>query len=409
MDDPSKPLISEPKLATIRGPNGAGAPANAPAGARYHALDALRATMMLLGIYLHVVVGYTGDGRWPYVDPHPAHGINITLGVIHSFRMPVFYVMAGFFGALLWNRRGFGGFVSNRAKRVLAPFVLFWSLMFPALAVVLVSRERGAGQIMPFFTSGEVLKRLHPMHLWFLEYLLLLYLLAAVGVYLSRYLPESVRQAATTAYRWGLQRWYAPALFALFSWLPLKAMNGGLKDCDGFMPEGIILIAYVVPFTFGWLLYHNRDLLPRFQRHTWLYVALTVPAWLLWAASGRAHLMFLCAAGNAILCWLWTFAWIGLFLRFLNQPRRLVRYTSDASYWMYLMHLPVVVGLQFALLPLPIPALAKIPIVLALAIAILIASYDLMVRPTWLGALLNGRRYPRHLQGVPAEALSAAH
>jgi len=317
--------------------------------------------------------------------------------------------MAGFFGALLWDRRGFAAFVSNRAKRVLAPFVLFWSLMFPALAAVLVSHERGAGQIIPFFTSSEVLKRLHPMHLWFLEYLLLLYMLAAVGVYLVRLFPGSVRQAATRAYRWALQRWYAPALFALFSWLPLKAMHGGLKDCDGFAPEWIILIAYVVPFTFGWLLYHNRDLLPRFRQHTWLYVALTVPAWLLWAASGMAHLLFLRAVGNALLCWLWTFAWIGLFLKYLSEPRRLVRYMSDASYWLYIMHLLVVVGLQFALLPLPIPALAKIPIVLALAIAILVASYDLMVRPTWVGALLNGRRYPRQLQEVPSEAPSIAH
>ena len=409
MDDRGRHLIGAPALAVTLSTGSAGTGAGAPPTTRYHALDALRATMMLLGIYLHVVVGYTGDGRWPYIDPHPAHGINITLGVIHCFRMPVFYVMAGFFGALLWDRRGFAGFVSNRAKRVLAPFVSFWLLMFPALAVVLVSQERGAAQIVPFFTSGEVLKRLHPMHLWFLEYLLLLYMLAAVGVYVSCRLPKSVRQVATTAYRWGLQRWYAPALCALFSLLPLKAMHGGLKDCDGFTPELIILIAYVVPFGFGWLLYHNRDLLPRFQRHIWLYAALTVPAWLLLAASGMAHLTFLCAAGNAILCWLWTFAWIGLFLKFLYQPRRLVRYLSDASYWMYIMHLPVVVGLQFALLPLPIPALAKIPIVLALAIAILIASYDFMVRPTWLGALLNGRRYPRHLEGVPAEALSAAH
>jgi peptidoglycan/LPS O-acetylase OafA/YrhL len=83
-----------------------------------------------------------------------------------------------------------------------------------------------------------------------------------------------------------------------------------------------------------------------------------------------------------------------------------VRYLSDASYWLYIMHMPVVVGLQFALLPVPLPALAKIPIVLALAVAILIASYDLMVRPTWIGALLNGRRYPRHLPVLLAESAS---
>ena len=157
---------------------------NAETVTRYHGLDALRAAMMLLGIYLHVVVGYTGDGRWPYIDPHPAHGINVTLGVIHSFRMPAFYVMAGFFGALLWDRRGVAGFVSNRAKRVLVPFVLFWWLLFPPIAVAVISLERGVDQVIPVFTSGVILKRLHPMHLWFLEYLLLLYLIAAVGVHL---------------------------------------------------------------------------------------------------------------------------------------------------------------------------------------------------------------------------------
>ncbi|MGO8926196.1 MAG: acyltransferase family protein [Limisphaerales bacterium] len=372
---------------------------------RYHALDALRATMMLLGIYLHVVVGYTGDGRWPYIDPHPTRGINVTLGVIHSFRMPAFYMMAGFFGALLWDRRGVAAFVSNRTKRVLVPFILFWSLLFPPIAVAVISLERGADQVIPFFTSGELLKRLHPLHLWFLEYLLLLYLIAAIAVYLSRHLPERAKRGIGSGYRWGLQRWYAPGLCAVFSWLPLTAMHGGLKDCDGLIPEPIILIAYVVPFGFGWLLYHNRDLLPCFERHIWLYVGLTVPAWLIWVASGKTH-PFLRAAGNATLCWLWTFAWIGLFLKFLNQPRPLVRYLSDASYWLYIMHMPVVVGLQFALLPVPLPALAKIPIVLALAVAILIASYDLMVRPTWIGILLNGRRYPRHLPVLLAESVS---
>jgi hypothetical protein len=77
------------------------------------------------------------------------------------------------------------------------------------------------------------------------------------------------------------------------------------------------------------------------------------------------------------------------------------RYLSDASYWMFIMHMPVVVGLQVALAPLAVPAIIKIPIVLALSVAILVASYDLLVRPTWIGALLNGRRYPRRLPAMP--------
>jgi peptidoglycan/LPS O-acetylase OafA/YrhL len=259
-----------------------------------------------------------------------------------------------------------------------------------------IASQRGLGRVLSAFTDGTVLHRLHPMHLWFLEYLLLLYVAAAGGVFLARGLPEGVRRRVTRAYRWGLERWYAPVLCALLSWLPLSAMGGQLKDPEGFMPEPVILLAYVVPFGIGWLLYPSRDLLPRFRRHVGLYVALTVPAWFVWVASRPAHPL-LTAAGNTCLCWFWTFAWVGLFMKLLSRPHPLARYLSDSSYWLYIMHLPVVVGLQFAMLPVPWSAMAKIPVVLALALAILLASYDLVVRPTWVGVLLNGRRYPRQL------------
>jgi surface polysaccharide O-acyltransferase-like enzyme len=377
-----------------------------PAANRYHALDGLRATMMFLGIYLHVVVGYTGDGRWPYIDPHPAHGINITLGIIHAFRMPAFYVMAGFFGALLWDRRGVAAFVANRTRRILLPFALFWALMFPVMAVIVVSLERGSAAIVPAFTSGEILHRLHPLHLWFLEYLLLLYVLVGPVAYAARWLPATVKQGIATAFRATVQNVAAPAVCAMLSWPALMAMHGNLKDCDGFVPEPLILAAYVVPFVFGWLLYGQRDLLPAFERHIWLYLGLTVPAWFLWAASGNGH-PYLCAAGNTSLCWLWTFALIGLFLKFASRPSPLGRYLSDASYWIYIMHMPVVVLLQVAMMPVPLPALAKIPIVLGLASVVLLVSYDFMVRPTWIGALLNGRRYPRRLPAMPPETVPA--
>ena len=35
---------------------------------RYHSLDALRALMMLLGIYLHTAVAYSEHGSWPWKD-----------------------------------------------------------------------------------------------------------------------------------------------------------------------------------------------------------------------------------------------------------------------------------------------------------------------------------------------------
>ncbi|HMK02375.1 MAG TPA: hypothetical protein VK552_23890, partial [Reyranella sp.] len=74
---------------------------------RYHALDALRAAMMFLGIYLHATVAYSPVGGWPYKPAQLTTALDFSVGLIHVFRMPVFYVMAGFFAALLLQRYGF--------------------------------------------------------------------------------------------------------------------------------------------------------------------------------------------------------------------------------------------------------------------------------------------------------------
>jgi glucans biosynthesis protein C len=359
--------------------------------------------MMLLGIYLHVVVGYSGDGHWPYIDPHPTPVLNWSLGVIHAFRMPAFFAMSGFFGALLWNRRGAAPFLANRARRIVVPFALFWTLLFPMMAAVVIGLERGPTRIVPGLLSPEILKRLHPLHLWFLEYLILLYAIGAVVASLVHAVPAPMLRA----YRWALQTPYAPAIFALFSWLPLTLMRGNLKDPDGFVPEWRILLAYIVPFAFGWLLYHSRDLLPRFEKHVWLYLVLQFFAFLIYGMAPGSTQPLLKAAGNVLLCWLLTFAILGLFLRYCSRPSPRWRYMSDSSYWLYLMHMPVVVGLQVAFGRVPLPAIAKVPIVLAIAVAILVATYDLIVRSTWIGALLNGRRYQRRLAEFREEAVAA--
>jgi glucans biosynthesis protein C len=354
-------------------------------GDRYHALDSMRASMMLLGIYLHVVVGYSGDGHWPYIDAHPTHALNWSLGVIHAFRMPAFFAMAGFFGALLWTRRGPASFLENRGRRIVLPFALFWTLMFPIIVAMVTTIQHGADQIVPAFRSLEWTHRLHPLHLWFLEYLIFLYLLGALGAWL---LPGLHRP-----FRWALQKSYAPAIFAAFSFLPLVWMHGTLKDPDGFVPEWRILVAYVAPFAFGWLLYHSRDLLHRFERHVWIYLALAVPAFFLYGLTSPREHPYLKSAGNVLLCWLLIFVTLGLFLKYARRASARWRYMSDSSYWLYLMHMPVVVGLQVAFRPLPLPAIAKIPLVLGVSVVILVATYDLFVRSTWIGALLNGRRY----------------
>ena len=67
---------------------------------RYHAFDSLRAAMMLLGLVIHSAMGYVTfptDRVWPFKDPHPSTVFDLLVTFIHTFRMPVFFVIAGFF------------------------------------------------------------------------------------------------------------------------------------------------------------------------------------------------------------------------------------------------------------------------------------------------------------------------
>ena len=71
---------------------------------RYYGLDALRGAMMVLGIVLHAAMLYLSEPppRMPIPsDRHNAYAFNLVFDLIHSFRMPCFFVLAGYFGALL--------------------------------------------------------------------------------------------------------------------------------------------------------------------------------------------------------------------------------------------------------------------------------------------------------------------
>ncbi|HET7132760.1 MAG TPA: ABC transporter ATP-binding protein, partial [Gammaproteobacteria bacterium] len=65
------------------------------------------------------------------------------------------------------------------------------------------------------------------------------------------------------------------------------------------------------------------------------------------------------------------------------------------SYWMYLAHLPIVFFLAAALATVPVHWAIKFPLILGVTVVVLLASYRYLVRHTWIGEILNGRRYPR--------------
>lgn len=98
---------------------------------------------------------------------------------------------------------------------------------------------------------------------------------------------------------------------------------------------------------------------------------------------------------QSLFAWCMSIACIGLFRSFVREQKPSIRYLSDSSYWLYVAHLPLVIVLQSQLAWTDGNAYLKLLIISVVSIGLLLLSYQLMVRNTWLGVFLNGRREPK--------------
>ncbi|MEM1067347.1 MAG: acyltransferase family protein [Planctomycetota bacterium] len=106
--------------------------------ARRHDLDALRAIAMLLGIVLHGALSFVPlpDEAWAVHDvkQHSAYGV--LMSVVHGFRMPLFFLISGFFTAMLWRKRGLLALMEHRFKRIFVPLMIGLFTIVPSVWVV---------------------------------------------------------------------------------------------------------------------------------------------------------------------------------------------------------------------------------------------------------------------------------
>jgi hypothetical protein len=100
---------------------------------RRHDLDALRAFAMLLGIALHAALAFAQPMGGVQDSRQIEQFVQLFLVAIHGFRMPLFFLVSGFFTAMLWRRRGIRSLLTNRARRILLPCMLGLVTIVPAL------------------------------------------------------------------------------------------------------------------------------------------------------------------------------------------------------------------------------------------------------------------------------------
>ena len=377
---------------------------------RLHALDSLRAVMMLLGLVLHSAISYGtmdfGDA-WSLKDPDTTSPLyDFIVGYIHAFRMPVFFAIGGFFGALLFYERSPMAMVRNRLSRIVLPFVVFVFLLWPPVVFAWVfttsamAGEAGfLGDVLAAAGSPLVLIPTNPMHLWFLEYLIVFSFAGWIlGLVLQR--TPAVTRPIRGTYEW-MMRFPAlrPLAFAMVTFALLLLLGSTWPEKTGsFLVAWRPLLNYFTFYLFGWLLYGSRHLLPGLPRYGW---TLTIVASVLFLAKAGLRPVLAdvgLTALNALGVWCFVFGITGLFVRHFGKHSAAMRFVSDASYWFYLVHLPLTALGPGLLNGTGLPAGVKFLLVLGGTTFVCWVTYRYLVRATFVGKFLNGRRYPRVLQ-----------
>jgi glucan biosynthesis protein C len=161
---------------------------------RLHSIDAARALFLLLGIPFH----FTTISIWTVkVHAHEilmSPAISIFVALSHSFRMFAFFILSGYFSALIIQKRGKRAWFSDRIERLGVPFVA--SLFTIGVAINVLQRYIVSGQlVMPSWNSVSI------GYLWFL--IVLLMYVAALYLLIGKIsVPDTVVTRALSLMGW---------------------------------------------------------------------------------------------------------------------------------------------------------------------------------------------------------------
>lgn len=361
--------------------------------------------MMLLGIVVHSAATYTSTEvfPWPIKDIHTSLFYDYLVLFIHTFRMPVFFVLAGFFAALLYRKKGTKYMLNNRIKRIFLPFIAAMILIAPLSKMMAMhyARNMSWADIFLSVKTFTIYINLKTGHLWFLYYLSMIYglfhllKLTKLPFFISLYnqLQKSIFIEGKNAYKTIL-------LFSAISFCFILPQQKGLIDSAlGFIPDLFILGTYMVYFVFGYILYAQNQQLNSIFSQWKIHLALGLMGSILYFYTFLYTIQnetFISMGIATLLCtllsWLMIFGLLGFFLNQLHQESKTLSLLAKSSYWVYLTHLPLTILFGGILLDDSSPHYLKCILVCGISYILLMIAYKLLVERSFIGVFLNGKK-----------------
>jgi glucan biosynthesis protein C len=343
---------------------------------------------------------------WFVADPDSHVGFTYFALWSHLFRMPLFFLIAGFCAVLLIEKRGSKAFISNRLKRVLLPFIAFLPITLALIFHVITWGEKIADPLPPLFNVFKLIQDppISTMHLWFLwnlmQLCLLVWLLSLYKQVYSKVLSIVVRPL------------FLGILLPIIIFTAMFNQMVPFPAADKVYPELWSYGLYGTMFLVGAGFYHHHELLAEYFKRLNVLFLLAVASTIVYFVVLPAPLTIeqvveaanaggvvklesiniVALASQTIAIVTWTAVALLAGFKWLNQRNEFSAYMSNASYWLYLIHVPLLIYIQLPLINVSLPAGVKLSISVGVTMIVGLSSYHLFVRNTLIGVFLNGKK-----------------
>lgn len=376
---------------------------------RFYSLDAGRAILMLLGVPYHVAnfllevpaSAAPGDFQLALLYEFVAF--------VHSFRMPAFFIIAGFFAALILARRDPVLWLRGRLVRLGVPLVT-GLLLFSPLEIWLHHMVTGEPDGVAAFFGAWL------SYLWFLP-VLMIFSATLAAIWSTVFAPGARVRAQLVAHPEYLGLPVVVFGIAIGCWTTaLYAARllglGELYYAAGFLDVHKVL-EFAPWFLLGVLAAIDRSLFDRLTRTSGpalLTLAIAIVVYeLTWEQNSRLEIIASSIAG-ALAALLLSQALLAVLRRWLDRPSAHVRFLVDASFTVYLVHYPVVTGCIIALASFAFPPLIDWLLGSVITIAVCLIVHVAAMRSRPLRLALNGTmpspatKLAQHAGNVPVNS-----
>lgn len=337
-------------------------------------IDNLRSLAILLLFPFHAAQIWSG-GEYSgfYIWSHTNSALYAFSTAVYPWYMTFLFAIAGMSCKYALLKRTSKQFVVERIKKLVIPFFFGLLTLVPVMtytAEVFFNAYTGTywQQYKLFFTKNTDLTGYHggftPAHLWFLLYLFVISLTALLVIHLQKkYLPKL---------KVGSVSYFSVILLFVPEWVCQYVLNIGGKSLGQF----------TILFLFGYYILSEESTLQTLKRYQLVSLAICTLS-----VSVYTYLYCFENIRNIWMTGLYIFfGWMGIITLLgigqskLNVHNRLSVYLAQASFPVYILHMPILVVVGFFILKLPIGVAGQFLLIVLISFIATFLIYEIVKR-----------------------------